>query len=234
MKRPADLFGVVVLAVIGAAALVVSARYLALLAQILGWETWTSWLLPVAVDLLAAYAVRCWLSGDAEVDVRRFARKVAIAALAVSILGNAAAHILIAWPGLLGDVARIALTVGVGAVPPIALFVAVHLYAIGASPLPTRRASPRVDVGSGVVHSPEPQSLPEVEASESATPVTPQLHAVRVADEFPTVMLEQARELDSTHMNEHGRPMSQDKLRTTFGIGKERAAKLQRAIREAA
>jgi thiosulfate reductase cytochrome b subunit len=67
------------------------------LAVACGIPTVLAWLLPVCVDAAAAVASRMWLSGRSGVRVYRYARRLALAALALSVSGNAAQHGMAAY-----------------------------------------------------------------------------------------------------------------------------------------
>jgi hypothetical protein len=53
--------------------------------------------LPIGVETYAAYALYAWLSGRAAGDARTFAKRSAIASLAVGALGQIAYHLMAAW-----------------------------------------------------------------------------------------------------------------------------------------
>lgn len=114
------------MALTGLAAAIASASALAGLAAATGWMTWSSWLLPASVDVLAAVAIRVWLDPTTPGRARRFARLVTIGAVLTSMAGNAAGHLVeaghltVTWP----------LIVFVGAIPAAALGVVVELHAL--------------------------------------------------------------------------------------------------------
>jgi len=120
MRRPRDWWVAAGIAVTGTAAAVASFVFLTGLARATGWPPWSAWLLPLTVDALAATALRLYLTCR-----DRFAGHTAVAAIAASMLGNAASH----WfsSGLLTP-GWLAVTV-VGAVPAISLGLVVHLAA---------------------------------------------------------------------------------------------------------
>ena len=53
--------------------------------------------LPIGVETYAAYALWVWLSGRVTGDARNFAKRSAIASLAVGALGQIAYHLMTAW-----------------------------------------------------------------------------------------------------------------------------------------
>lgn len=94
------------------------------LAAASGWPEALSPLLPFTVDAYAMTATRVWLSGATRsARARRFARWNAILAIGLSLVGNAAWHLIaahvltVSWP----------IVVIVGAVPPAVLGLLSHL-----------------------------------------------------------------------------------------------------------
>ena len=94
------------------------------LAAATGWPETLSPLLPLTIDAFAMTATRVWLSGmTRSAHARRFARWNAIMAITLSLVGNAAWHLIAAkvltpdWP----------IVVFVGAVPPAVLGLLSHL-----------------------------------------------------------------------------------------------------------
>lgn len=61
-----------------------------------GWVINTAISLPVGVETYAAYALWVWLSGNAQLTARRFAKWSAIASLAIGALGQIAYHLMAA------------------------------------------------------------------------------------------------------------------------------------------
>lgn len=117
-----DRLGPWLLPILALAALGISAGALYQLMVRFGWTEWQAALLPTCVDLLALYGVYLWLSNTHGGEAWRFGRKVAYAALIVSLAGNALEH------GLSATGWYTAGTVLFGSVPPVALFVMVHAY----------------------------------------------------------------------------------------------------------
>ncbi|WP_033401412.1 DUF2637 domain-containing protein [Actinokineospora enzanensis] len=94
------------------------------LAAATGWPEALAPLLPFTIDAYAMTATRVWLSkATGSVAARRFARWNAIGAIGLSLVGNAAWHLIAAkvltvtWP----------IVVLVGAVPPAVLGLLSHL-----------------------------------------------------------------------------------------------------------
>lgn len=153
------------LAVVAAAAAVMSFASLRDLAVRCEVHEGLAWLLPVAIDAAAVVATRVWLSGRAAGRARRYARVLALSALGLSVAGNAAEH------GMAAYAVRAPwwVVVAVSAVPPVVLGAVAHLAALVAS---DRRS---VEVDAGVVEGgpgvAAPAGLGVVEPSGAATGV---------------------------------------------------------------
>lgn len=116
------------LAVVAAAAAVLSFAALRDLATVCGFSASLAWLLPVVVDAGAAAGSLVWLGGRAEEPARRFARALALGLLGLSVAANALGHGLAAFalappwwvvvvvsaiaPAVLGAVVHLAVLVG--------------------------------------------------------------------------------------------------------------------------
>lgn len=111
------------LAVVAAAAAVLSFDALRGLALLCGFARWLAWLLPVVVDAGAAAGSLVWLGGRADIRARRFARALALVLLGSSVAANALSH------GLAAYGARPAwwVVVVVSGVAPAVLGATVHL-----------------------------------------------------------------------------------------------------------
>lgn len=123
------------LAAVALAAIVASFSTLAHLAEAVGWDGFTSWLLPGCIDALALASGRVWLSTHVAPSARRYARAVTLAAIAVSVLGNAVGHLLTAGYLTPNGAAGVVLVILVGSVPPAALGAVGHLAALAGTPL---------------------------------------------------------------------------------------------------
>lgn len=124
------------LALVGAAAAVLSFAALRDLAVRCGIPDHLAWLLPITVDLLAAITTRVWLRRRAHPDAQRYARGLAVAAIAATVTGNAAhgylvhAAVVPPWWAV----------VIVSAVPAAALGFLVHLAVlVGRDPVDEER-----------------------------------------------------------------------------------------------
>jgi hypothetical protein len=118
------------LAVVFAAAAVLSFSALAELAGMVGMSRRLVWLFPVCTDAGVAVSTAVWLSGRHNPDAERFARRLTWALLALTVAGNAAHQGLAAagmvppwWvavlvgaipPGVVGAVVHVAVLVGRG------------------------------------------------------------------------------------------------------------------------
>jgi hypothetical protein len=132
------------LAVVAAAAAVLSFDALRQLAEGCGLGR-LGWLLPVAIDAAAVVATRVWLSGHAGVRPARYARALALAALGLSVAGNAAQHFMTAY--------QLApawwLVVAVSAVPPVMLGAVAHLAALLSADRPGAAEGTAADEAAG-------------------------------------------------------------------------------------
>jgi hypothetical protein len=154
MTRRLDVWTVAGIGVAATTAAIASAGAQHQLAVAAGWGNATAWLLPGCVDTLAAVGARVWLDATATDSARRYARTVALVAVAVSLTLNAAGHATAV--GLLS--VSVPLVVAVGAVPAVSLAATVHLSAVRTAPVASRRQRRR---------GPQEAALP---ATRSATP----------------------------------------------------------------
>jgi hypothetical protein len=124
------------MAAVAVAAAVLSFSALAGLAQLAGVEGEVSlglfdfrlrWLLPIAVDAYAVTSTRIWLTAAG--DVREYAKKNAVGAIGLSVLGNAVYHVLDAADveSLTDEPYGWLVVVAVSAVAPLMLGLVVHL-----------------------------------------------------------------------------------------------------------
>ncbi|RZT87335.1 uncharacterized protein DUF2637 [Pseudonocardia sediminis] len=127
------------LAVVAAAAAVLSFAALRDLARTCGFGAGLAWLLPVVVDAGAAAGSLVWLGERAAPAARRFARALALALLGLSVAANALGHGLAAfalappwW-----------VVVVVSAIAPAVLGAVVHLSVLVGRPDPASATTPR-------------------------------------------------------------------------------------------
>lgn len=128
-QQPRDWWVVAGMTVTACAAAVSSFSGLRSLAAVTGWPETLAPLLPFTIDAYAMTATRVWLSkATGSAAARRFARWNAIGAIGLSLVGNAAWHLIAAkvltvtWP----------IVVAVGAVPPAVLGLLSHLAVLRA------------------------------------------------------------------------------------------------------
>ena len=116
------------LAVVAGAAAMLSFAALRDLARLCGFAPWLAWLLPVVVDAGAAAGSLVWLRSGSAARARRFARRLALGLLALSVAANALGHGLAAYallppwwvvvllsgiaPAVLGAMVHLAVLVG--------------------------------------------------------------------------------------------------------------------------
>lgn len=121
------------LAIVAAAAAVLSFSALRDLALVCGFAVELAWLLPVVVDAGAAAGSLVWLGGAVAELPRRFARVLALALLALSVAANALGHGLEAF----GLAPAWWVVVIVSAVAPAVLGAVVHLAVLVGRPTPS-------------------------------------------------------------------------------------------------
>lgn len=145
----------VLLAVVAAAAAVLSFNALRDLAELCGISP--AWLLPVVVDAGAAAGSLVWLGGHGGTRAALFARRLALALLGVSIVANALSHGAESW-----EAGRplwvIVVVCVVSALPPAVLGAVIHLAVRcrqgSGSPDSPAAVPPAGDVAPGGVASP--------------------------------------------------------------------------------
>jgi len=116
--------------VVAVAAAVLSFASLRHLATVCGTSERLAWLLPVAVDAAAVVATRVWLSRRVPAGARRQARRLAVGAIVLSVVGNATDHLLSAYR----IVPPWQAVVAVAAVAPAVLGAVAHLVALVVAP----------------------------------------------------------------------------------------------------
>ncbi len=216
------------LAVVTLAAAVGSFGALRGTALLAGWSRDMAPLLPVTVDATAAVASRVWLSPDTGTDkARRFARAVALGAIAVSLLGNGIFHM--AQAGYLRP--GVWLVIAAGGISPLALAVVAHLAVLrGALPAPVGVPVPEASPAAPAPGVPAAQPVPvtaDGRAVPAAKPRTRTL-ATPTADE-PSwdALVTAARDVDARARQATGRPAGIAKLRTELRVGQSRAQQLR-------
>jgi hypothetical protein len=228
------------LLVVGLACIVASGDVLVYVAHRAGWDGWRAYMLPVLIDLPGFLGGRIWLRrARTSTDTRRYARGLTLAALSVSIVGNAIGH-LVKSGHLTPGVALVILT---GIVAPVVLWAVLHLDALltptvpvavpDAAPVPAPVAQPSQRIVPGPA-KPKPAKKAAPKPSPDKT-ITPALHAVHDGDEDGKVspeLVELARKLDEEYEQQHGRPISRDKARPVLGVSNEKTGKALSLARE--
>jgi len=120
------------------ACIVASGDVLIDLARRAGWNDWRAWLLPILIDLPGFLGGRIWLRRAPTLpDTRRYAKRLTLATLGASIVGNTTGHLLKEGkidPG-------VALVIVCSVVAPIVLWAVLHLDALLAPSAPPAPAS---------------------------------------------------------------------------------------------
>lgn len=220
------------LAVVLAAAAVLSFDALRSLALAVSIPAALAWLLPVAVDAGAAVSCSVWLGGRTHPDAARFAGRMTWSLLAVTVVGNAGqlgmhAHAIVPpwW-----------VAVAVGSIPPAVVGAAVHLVVLLAR-RPTAD-QPADRGGRGTVGEPTGSDVDE-ELAALAAPLGPgqQTAEPTVPDREPTDadrpdlappmtdadILAEAKAWAA----ELGRPPSRDEMLERYEIGASRCKRLR-------
>ena len=208
---PRDGWVMVGMAVAAASAAIASFAGLRGLAEVAGWPNRLAWLLPITIDAYAMTSTRVWLAGTpAAGRARRFARANAIGAIATSIVGNAAYHLVaaglltISWP----------IVVLVGAVPATVLGLTAHLHALRAVVDSQRHPAP--------ARQDRPESRPE-----TRTRTRPRRPKPRTDED----LMEAARQADARYRAAHdGHPITRDALRSALHIAGPKATEIRRQL----
>ena len=167
------------LGIVAIAAAGTSFDALAGLAGLAGWARDVRPALPIIVDVLAAVSTRAWLSGTTAEEAKGFAKRAALASIAVSMIGNTLYHLIVS--GALHP--SVALVIGVAMVPPLGLAAAAHLVSVlrieqsagapepGAQLLPELAESPALPEPVSVAVVPA-QRVADTDVIADATPDT--------------------------------------------------------------
>lgn len=203
-----------------------------------GFRIWASHLWAASIDAYGLCALRVWLRSGLTEDTRRWAQRDAAGALAVSVVGNVAEHLLSAagvtrlggdiWsPGLLGVVA-------VAVVAPVQVARIGHLLIL----LGRDRAVPKP--GPLVLAVDEAQAFLLQQRAEAAERDRTHEDGQQIRDELAAVdpLLPVAREVAHLHYEAKGRAISRAALIIALrdrgqGIGTNRATELLAQLRTA-
>lgn len=233
MKGDRDTWTWAGLAVVGAAAAIMSFAAVSDLAEkcgvtsrpeVAGVELRVSWLLPIAVDVLAGVATRVWLKRRSNDEAIRVARRAAWAAIGTTIVLNGL-HGLLQWAGVAPPWWA---AVGVAAVPAVALGAMVHLAVlVGRGPDPAPLVKPEFGLWSGL--------LDDLAAEAWDRPVGAWLTAVREADravpsrdEPDEVLVADLRQ----HLSQVGGLISRKAVMNRYRIGADRASAIRTAAEQ--
>jgi hypothetical protein len=204
--RPRDWWVTAGMTVTAISAAVSSFSGLRSLAAATGWPGALAPLLPLTIDAYAMTATRVWLSGRTRsTEARDFARWNAILAIALSLVGNGAWHLLAAGTVQLGW----PIVVCVGAVPPAVLGLLSHLAVL------------RGEDGKGGEDAAPPDRPDEDQPQDD-----------RATVDEDARLLEAARAADTTHRAEHGKAITRDELRKVLHVSTERTSHILRLLRE--
>lgn len=234
----------ILLAVVAAAAAVLSFSALEGLALACGFGEHLAWLLPVVVDAGCAAGSVTWLSSTPGM-ARTFGRRLALILLGASVVGNAVGHVLEAYHLQ----AAWWLVVAVSGLAPGVLAATIHLSVVAAQGH-TGRSEQAVD---GSEHEPggdEPSQIERVDVSglddrglsrlwEAASPDGDEAMKAPAGARPPALAAVPPPESDPllpevlTAARKAGRVPSRDAIKTAHRIGTERAAELRRAALEA-
>lgn len=213
------------LGVVAAAAAVLSFSSLRRLAVLSGTPIELAWLLPVCIDAGALVATRLWLATDLPDRAHRFARSLALATIALSVLGNAVSHALIAYQVTPPWWAVVA----VAAVPPAVLGAVAHLAAL-ARPSATTLAPTPTSAPAPVTPEPAPAAAVEPGPPEPRQePGDVHQEATSPAPASPGDLMRQARELVNAGEAED-RKVGRATLARELGISEHQARQVLRQL----
>ncbi|WP_162907439.1 DUF2637 domain-containing protein [Allorhizocola rhizosphaerae] len=213
------------------------------IAEAAGWSPYMAPLFALSIDAYALTAIRVWLTRGASPRAAAFARRNAAGAVALSLLGNAAWHLIdagllaVTWPVVLG----------VGSVPPVILGLVTHLAMLRkqtddlSAPDVTRRAVDKGDVlrpspgrpqaTAGDDSRPAPVAADDIgrdRPSKSAAARVPRRSSAkavrRLRSEDELLLL--AREADAAYRERYGRGITRDALRSALKVGGSSASQV--------
>jgi hypothetical protein len=215
-KAPGDLWVRVGLGIAALSAAFSSFDGLKSLAEAAHWSPYMAPLFALCIDAYALTAIRVWLTRSSSPRAARFARKNAAGAVLLSLLGNAAWHLIDA--GLLGVTWLVVL--GVGSVPPVILGLVTHLAILrkqGGDLIPRD-------------HEVVPEDDAPVLKDHPEQPAVPEPRPRTVSEDE---LLAAARLANEEFQQRYGQHITRDLLRTTLGIGGQQATVLLRRLRAA-
>lgn len=216
----------IALGVVCVAALVASFSTLASLAAFTGWPAWTPWLLPLSLDALGMTACLVWLDATAPKQARWHAKWMTWIAAGLSVIGNGAGHL-----ASTGHIPQgLILVVLVGAVPPAALAVTVHLIVLASPVKPARPVRDAAPVPAPAkTAAPKPSPKPKAESKSDPAPVKSGPESGPVVDE---VLLQRGRHIWDEYMAEHHKPIPRDELKKKLGAGSDPSSKVLAVLKK--
>jgi hypothetical protein len=225
MRR--DWLGSLLLLLVCVAAVVASFSTLASLATVAGWSGRASWLLPVCLDALGMVACRSWLSANDPEPARKFAKRIVLGTVVLSIVGNAAGHLAMTHHLSQG----ILLVVLVGAVPPAGLATGIHLAVLRGRTTPVPDAAPvRAQKPKPVpAEATKPKTAPKTKPSPKSSPVKSGPESGPKVDDLT---VQKARNLDHEYQAKHGKPIPRDEAQKKLGVSNEKTSEALRLARE--
>jgi hypothetical protein len=197
------------LGLVGVTAIVASFGTLMGLAAWVGWHGWgMQLLLPFCLDVLALVSGRVWLSASMTVEARRFAQSVSMTAIGISIVGNAAGHIV-----TMHNVSTVKITVAiiVGTIPPAALAAVGHLATLAA----LRAEEPVAEVVEEIV-------------AESIVPPAPVVKTVFLG--MPSVREPEPVHVVPPRTETRGRPAVKEPVARRFWVAERAAGRTPRPV----
>lgn len=215
------------LAVVGAAAAIMSFTALSELARMSGIRSLlfgmvpVAWLLPITIDVMAGVATRVWLQRRLSAEAVSFARWAAWAAIGATVVGNAAHGALVQasmpppwWAVVI-----------VSAVPAIALGALVHLAVLASRPVtaqpPDDRPTSSIDVEAAALYAAAQAERAAAGGAEAEPGGLPDRRA-EVDVMSNTQIIDDLRAM----AGRTGRQYSRDEVKEMYGIGSERAKRL--------
>lgn len=182
-----------------------------------GWVPWSTWMLPISIDVFAVLSILEWKLGPTD-RARAHGKWNAWGAIILSGVGNALTHLIVA--GVIP--VTWLLTALVGSIPAVALGLAVHTAVEPLRPVKvTRRSRFTTPVES------TSESLDSAPAIDPPTEPAPELERSLdgSADDASRVELETVIQNIREHRDQHGQPPTRTTYRSQFGkISNERFA----------
>lgn len=227
------------LAVVGTAAAVLSFETLDKFAKAVGYTAaptlnlpggthltiYLSWLLPIAIDAFGLLATLAWLTPSFNKEIRDYAKRVAIGDIAGSAVLNAIYHGMAAakwdvdecWP----------VVIGVGAIAPVILPLAVHLGAMVVDHEPaTAKPDEAPSEGPAAVRAPLP------EAPSKPLPAAADLDAVWAAvDGTEAPAAEPAKRFQVTRQKHPKKQSRKQAAEAPAGASEKRSLTDEEAVR---